>query len=314
MRATGAGVRLIRAHVLLVIGLAAALLLPLVSRVRLPQPLQWIVDLAVHWQWLYAALFAIACLAGAFWQRRWLLLLPLCALPVLTASPRLPRAADDPPALRIAFANVHVSNRDPAPLLAWLAHEPVDLLAIAELSPAYAAALEAGTPDELQHRSLYPLSTPWGLGLLSKHPLRDIRLIHAPDGVARLQASVEIDGRQVQLTVTHPKPPVTAQLQAARDALMETVVRSMPSGPSIVVGDINATPWSRPLLQAASQGLKRATGLEPTWPAWWRLRPGIPIDHVLGSTHWSVGKTAHGPGTGSDHRPVRAELHWRHKP
>lgn len=291
------------------------LLLPLLWRIQLPQPLHWILDLAVHWQWLYAALLTVLCLLGAPWRPKWLLLLPLCALPFFTASDRLPDAAPGTKAaLRIAVANVHVTSKHPGALLRWLASEPVDVLGIVELSPQFAEALQRQAPPGLRHMSLHPLSTPWGTGLLSSRPLLDSKLVHAADGVARLEATLEIDGRPVRIVVVHPKPPMTESTQIARDALMKAVSRDAGSVPTVVVGDINATPWSRPLLDAAEDGLRRATTLAPTWRAGWRVLPGIPIDHILATPPLSVGTASRGPGIGSDHLPVRAELHWTSSP
>ena len=292
----------------------AGLLLPLAMRLALPAPLRWPLDLAVHWQWPYALAFACACLVGAWWRRRWLLLLPLCALPWATASDALLPDAGDAPALRVAFANVNVANADPAPLLAWIAREPVDVLAIAELSPAYADALRTRGPASLPHRTLHPLTTPWGLGLLSRAPLRDVRLVPGADGRPRLEALVEAEGQTVRLVVLHPRPPLDAAMRAERDRMVREVAAGIGADPhdtpAVVVGDFNATPWSPPLRAAAAGGLARATGLAPTWPASWRLLPGIPIDHVLATWHWSAGRTSRGPDVGSDHLPVRAELHW----
>ncbi len=289
----------------------AGLLLPLAIRLPWPLTLRWPLDLAVHWQWLYALLLACTCLANAFSRRRWLLLLPACALPLLTASEALPTASGGTPTLRIAFANVHVSNRDPGPLLAWLQREPVDVLAIGELSPAFADALQREAPAALRHRTFHPRQTPWGLGLLSRHPLRDVRVLTARDGIPRLEAWIDVHGTAVQIVVLHPRPPMSPAMLRDRDQTIRSVAQVAHRDARIVLGDLNASPWSPPMRDAASAGLLRATGLSATWRATWRLRPGIPIDHVLASPHWLVGRSARGPAVGSDHRPVRAELHLR---
>lgn len=299
---------------LLAVAALAALLLPFATRLPLPTGLRWLLDLAVHWQWLHAAVFAFACIGCAGWRRRWLLWLPACALPWLTATPALPMAEPGPPTLRVAFANVHVSSEDPSRLLAWLAREPVDVLAIGELSPGFADALSHAAPAALGHRSLHPQPTPWGIGLLSRYPLRDVRLLPGRDGVPRLEATIDLDRSAVRLVVLHPKPPMTAAMLLERDRAVAVVASARDTRPRIVLGDLNATPWSRPLQDAADGDLLRATTLAPTWPAHWTLRPGIPIDHVLASPQWAVRTTGIGPDIGSDHRPVRAELRWRAGP
>lgn len=283
------------------------LLSPFAVGLPLPDALYWPLDLAVHWQWLYAAVLAAACLLAARWRPRRLWLLPLCLLPLVTASVALPRAAAGTPALQIAFANVHVSNADPARLLAWLARAPVDVLALAEVSPPFAAALQREAPGVLPYRVLHPRNDPWGIAVFSRIPLHDVRLVAAADGVPRLEATLDAGG-PVRLVVLHPKPPMSPVMLRQRDAIVHAVARDGDALPRIVVGDFNASPWSRPLRDATHLGLRRATGLAPTWRAQWRLRPGIPIDHVLASTHWRVRSAEVGPDIGSDHRPVRVEL------
>lgn len=285
----------------------AGLLSPFAVTLPLPDALYWPLDLAVHWQWLYAALLAAACLLGAWWRRRSLWLLPLCLLPWATVSVPLPRASAGGHALRIAFANVHVSNPDPSRLLAWLAREPVDVLAIAEASPSLVDALQRRAPRAMRHHALHPRLDPWGLAVFSRMPLHDVRLVAGPDGVPRLEATLDVGG-PVRLVVLHPKPPMSPAMLRDRDTVLRSVVRERHALPRIVVGDLNASPWSRPLRQADDRGLRRATGLAPTWRAQWRLRPGIAIDHVLASDHWRVHRAQVGPDIGSDHRPVRVEL------
>lgn len=297
---------------LLAAGALLGLLLPLVVRLPLRGALGWAADLAVHWQWSYALLLALACIAGAWRHRKWLFVLPLCALPWLTASRALPDAGDAAPALRVAVANVHVSRTDPAALLRWVDRQPVDLLAIVELSPGFANALQAGPPPGLRHWAAHPMPSPWGLGVWSRFPLHDVRVLTAADGVPRLQARLDIGGRPVRVVVVHPMPPMNQAMQRHRDDLLQAVAHQVASDdtPTVVLGDFNATPWSRPLRDAASSHLLRGTGLAPTWPASWTLRPGIPIDHVLASRHWTRGANQRGPDIASDHRPVRVDLHW----
>jgi len=78
--------------------------------------------------------------------------------------------------------------------------------------------------------------------------------------------------------------------------------------PAIVVGDLNATPWSNAFSGLGHAGLLRATGLKPTWPAIGLGWMGIPIDHVLVTPHWSVMERQIGPNIGSDHLPVMVRI------
>ena len=83
--------------------------------------------------------------------------------------------------------------------------------------------------------------------------------------------------------------------------------------PVIVIGDLNATPWSEGFrLLAGPADLANSQegfGYAASWPA--RLPPfgRIPIDHALHSRDLTVTDRELGPGTAaSDHRPLRVTL------
>jgi endonuclease/exonuclease/phosphatase (EEP) superfamily protein YafD len=80
------------------------------------------------------------------------------------------------------------------------------------------------------------------------------------------------------------------------------------TGPRIVMGDFNATPYSRVTQTFASQGnFLRLTNL-PTWPA----RTGMPqvaIDHIFVSPGIrQLESEGIGNGAGSDHFPIYMKL------
>ncbi len=88
------------------------------------------------------------------------------------------------------------------------------------------------------------------------------------------------------------------QMQAL-SAWLETI-----PGRHIVMGDFNATPFSRMLstLEEAT-GLRRLTEL-PTWPAWIGL-PQIAIDHIFASPDITLLRPEMiGNPSGSDHYPI----------
>jgi endonuclease/exonuclease/phosphatase (EEP) superfamily protein YafD len=272
-----------------------------------PGTVFWLFDLAVHWQWLWALLWLGTCLTGALRDRRWLLLAPAALLPLWSASPALPRVGSDaaPPLIVIA-ANVHVGNRDPAPLVAWLRARPADAVVLTELTPAYAAALVDALGDDYPHRALHPADSAFGIGLIARQPLSSVAVRRSADGIPRLEAWIAHRGASVRIVALHPMPPLSPYWHRERDALLHEVGAGRDETPSIVAGDLNATPWSSAFAVAAQHGLHRAGGLAPTWP---RRHVGIPIDHVLADTHWRRGAAERGPDIGSDHLPFRVALH-----
>ena len=288
------------------------LLLPLVARV-LPSSgtLVWAIDLAAHWQWVYAALWLVLCLIAAAQAPHWLLLLPLSLLPLATASAALPKHAKGAPALVIVAANVYVGNRDPAPLVAWLKLQPADVLILSELSEPYAKALSLALGDDYPYRELHPKNSPFGIGMMSRLPLRNPVLTDDSDGVRRLTAEITAGDRSARIVAAHPMPPLAPEWHHKRDQLLSTIVQQTGNMPMVVAGDLNATPWSTALSGAERTGLRRTTSLAPTWPRSGRGIIGIPIDHILATSHWQRGPSGRGPDIGSDHYPVFASLHWK---
>ncbi len=95
-------------------------------------------------------------------------------------------------------------------------------------------------------------------------------------------------------------PHSRAQFRQAN--VLGAMVEAMP-GRKIVMGDFNATPFSRILQTVEARGnLKRLTSL-PTWPSQLGL-PQIAIDHILASPGIRVlVDQAIGSPSGSDHFP-----------
>jgi len=289
----------------------SALLLPL-QRAWMPGQgsLGWALDLFAHWQPLYALAWLLACALGALRDRRWLLGLPLLALPWFTASPVAPRA-DGPPTLVITVTNVNIRQRDPTALLGWLDRQPANIVVLTELSPDYAEALARQGYGGFPHRALHPLASPPGLGILSDRPLYDVRVVPDRLGALRMEAGVDIGGRRIRFVAAHPKPPMATRKYRARDGLLRELAASAAREPMIVAGDLNATPWSSALLGADLHPLTRATSWAPTYPSEGRGLFGIGIDHVLVSSGFVQTGAERGPDIGSDHLPVRAGLRWR---
>jgi endonuclease/exonuclease/phosphatase (EEP) superfamily protein YafD len=83
------------------------------------------------------------------------------------------------------------------------------------------------------------------------------------------------------------------------------------SGPVVVVGDLNITPYS-PLFQdwLARTGLtdtRRGRTLSPSWPVQLPI-VGVPIDHCVVSHDVVIVRHRRLPAFGSDHYPILAEL------
>ncbi len=300
-----------RAKVLMLV-CGSGLLLPLCSRALAGADgrMVWLIDLAAHWQWLFLSIFVIATLiATAVGRRRWCFALLLVPLPWLTAAPSATRAPDAAIDLSIASANVHFTSIDVGPLAAWLAREKPDVVVVLEVSPAYAGGLRSLA--DYRYQRVAASDDPFGIALLSRYPLAGDEVLRDEHDLARIEARVQLPAACVMVIATHPMPPVSPLFHRARNARLRAfaVEAAVSAQPTVIAGDLNATPWSPGFSGLADFGLRRASDLRPSWPSIGQGLIGIPIDHVLVSKHWSVVSSTRHAEIGSDHFPLVARLH-----
>ncbi|MBP7451866.1 MAG: endonuclease/exonuclease/phosphatase family protein [Ottowia sp.] len=287
---------------------------------RVPgETLRWMADLAVHWQWLYAAAGAAAGLVwlllargrGRAWAAALLLGLAVVAALNLTrwSLPRLPAAngAAGAPALRLLSFNVNLDNHRTADVLDWLDTQQADVLALLEVTPDMDGLLQA-LRARYPHAVLQPQHDAFGMAVFSRYPLVPSPAAGGAAPPHHWAARVMAPQGAFGLQVIHPMSPISSAEHAARDALLAALAQpatSSPAEPQVVMGDFNTTPWSAALQRLGDDGWARATGLAPTF----RLLRSLPIDHVLATrAHWRVAASGTGPWLGSDHRPVWAVL------
>ncbi len=277
-------------------------------------------DLANHLL-LQIAYATLAALAATVLLRRWrwagmaglllamqaAVLLPAAAWPALGAAARAHESAVP---LRVAGFNLWVRNPDIDASLDFLRREAADVVVLSEVTPAWAAAL-----DRLA--DLYPQRVDCvgegrcRLVLLSRLPWHDARAWQDPGGIPLVQARVEVGRTAVTVVGTHltrPFPRFEHDGQQGQAAFVAAHLAAL-SGPRVLIGDFNAASWSPVLRRLAERsGLTILPGLAGTWPAYVPAILRIPIDQILVSPELSAPPRRVGPGTGSDHRPVIADL------
>ncbi len=281
-------------------------------------PLGWPFELFVHFrlQLAAAAVLLVPLLLWAGSRTGALLAVVFAAVHWmpgargLVAAPPVPACAGAP--FEIVAANVKYTNRNPAPLLAWLARGDADVVVLEEVTPSWSEPL-ARIPA-FPHVRILPRDDPYGMALLSRWPFEEVGTVDlAGDGMPSIRAVVRVRGEAVQVLGVHTRWPVLPNLAGLRDRALDAVaarVRSA-SEPTVVVGDLNLTADSPVFVRLlATSGLHDAfagRGWQPTWRAgFWPL--ALRIDHVLASPTLCVEQAEVGPDIGSDHRPVAARL------
>jgi endonuclease/exonuclease/phosphatase (EEP) superfamily protein YafD len=230
-----------------------------------------------------------------------LLLLP----PASHASP-LARSAR----LRILQANILTSNTNSPALLALIAREQPDVVVLQE-------------PDQRWLRELAPLTNRYpvfaalprddnfGVAIFctTNALSADVFQLSDPEGAPSAFARVALGGKTLTVVGTHTLAPCDADMWRGRNGFTLELAKRLKavSGPLVVTGDFNNTPWSgtfRAFL--AASGLRDSSqgrGPLPTWPASAPLLR-IPLDHCFHSDSVSVLSKRPGPDIGSDHLPL----------
>ncbi len=126
--------------------------------------------------------------------------------------------------------------------------------------------------------------------------------------------AVEVVHNGIALLAIHPLAPTTAERSALRNGQFEFAAEwaATQSGPHVITGDFNATPWSYPFRKLLGDtGMRNSQvgfGLGASFPAdslfVWR----VPIDHLVHSPDIAIADRRLGPELGSDHFPLIVEL------
>ena len=215
--------------------------------------------------------------------------------------------------ITVLQSNLNSSNGDLGNLLSLVDAEKPDLLAVQELSTAGESRLQELSSD-LPYAFTVPRDDNFGIGIYSKWPIVHRQLLPLGDmALPTIGARINLGGKQVNIIVAHPPPPLGGTLYRERNRYLQALATHVTGleGPVIVVGDLNSSMWSdhyRPLEQRAGLHNARAGfGVLPTWPASFPAL-GIPLDHCLVSQHIAVLALRVGPDIGSDHLPLIARL------
>ena len=276
-------------------------------------------DGLAHFRVQFALLMLAAAVALALRRWRWaafgaiLIGGPLAVS--LFSYAHLAPAATAPPAagqIRVMTFNTWGRNRRMDVVVRRIrAHKP-DLVAMMEMYPR---RVKMQIPRRLG--GAYPhfahcMNTPHcRLGLLSRWPVLEMKGRTRWAGPPYLRAVIATPQGPVTVLVVHTLrfPWVRSQQKQLR--ALARMIHHL-KGPLIVMGDFNATAFSR-LLRTFERrsGLRRHTFL-PTWPVRPIPLPQLGIDHIFTNDYFT---TAAGPWVvapaGSDHLPVMLVLKRR---
>jgi endonuclease/exonuclease/phosphatase (EEP) superfamily protein YafD len=280
----------------------------------------WSLDLLAHFRWQYL-LFAMLAVAWAAWCGRRVVLV-LAALTFLLNAALIGRLAWHPDlggkvaedfSLRVLSFNVLMRNPDKQRVLDYLMASDADVISLVEVDQKWLAALAP-----LQAKYPYHVADPrpdnFGVAMFSRIPWEKAEVLWLGEpGLPSIEARMRHEGRDLVIIGTHPVPPAGRRNAGWRDGQLGRLAQhvSQLHIPALVVGDLNATPWSVGLRIATASGLGFRS-LSPPWTPTWQVRSifAIPIDQELSTAPLVVTGRSVGPDLGSDHRPLNISVGW----
>ena len=187
--------------------------------------------------------------------------------------------------------------------------EKPDLLLLLEVDRHWLSNLK---PELAQFpsRLMEPREGNFGIALFSRFQWDAARVVFIGEAnLPSVQARIAVGEARVHVLGTHLPPPVGHRSWALRNNQLAELAHHLRgiTGPQIVLGDMNATPWSyhleRFLGESGLEDSAKGRCLIGTWPVF--ARPfSIPIDHCLHRGGIVVLGRRHGPNVGSDHLPI----------
>lgn len=205
--------------------------------------------------------------------------------------------------LTVASFNTHTESSNLVQIEASIRSTKADVIVLLELDKTELPMLDNLRKEWPFQFPCHGVDDHCKMAIISRTPLSDTSARSIWDGPPNIRAKLGADFGNLTIVGVHTIrfPHSRAQLKQARE-----LVKSLEqiTGPVIVAGDFNATPYSRVITTIVSgSGLVRHTYL-PTWPAWIRL-PQLAIDHMFASPAIRpLGKQTVGEPATSDHFPI----------
>ncbi len=276
----------------------------------------WFFDLFNHFQFQYLGFlsFCLVILLAIRATREAKIVALLLLLPLARIAPSYfppTTAASSATPIRVASYNVLVFNERHEDALRWVRESQPDCIYFSETTTKWARALQP-----LSRSYPYSIEEKTGFAFYSKFPITRHEIVNCSHReYPLLIAHLDTPNGDVAFFGMHPLPPLSRSYARALEeslAILASKVEEQ-SGRVIVVGDFNATRWSkmsRPLERA--QLLDASRGKSPG-ATWMRSNPlvTIPIDRILYRGKNMSCRSFHiAPDLGSDHRPITADIVW----
>ena len=190
----------------------------------------------------------------------------------------------------------------------YIAASSADIVVLQELSHQWMREL-GNLDSQYPHAILEPREGSFGIGILSRMPLKNKKILEFPkSSIPYVLANVDTGIGSVSFMGLHLNWPMNPASFADRSLQIKSVIDVFQSSmsPFVACGDWNLTlqsGWYDYLQESGLSAGNASGGSMQTWPAPFG-RLGISIDHCMTSNLLSVHSIEVGPSLGSDHRPI----------
>lgn len=186
-----------------------------------------------------------------------------------------------------------------------------DVIGFSEVTPVWLIALKAGLAN---YPYLIADTTGGGIAIFSRIPLesKEIRYyssLKRPRAIAK----IKLASGHFTLICAHPFIPLkhTTMRNEEFSIYAKEALEASKSGPVVLAGDLNCTPWSSDFSKLLADShlvdTEQGFGPQPSWSTHQKIAI-FPIDHCLVSKDIVTLKRYTGEEIGSDHLPVVVDL------
>ncbi|MCB9845017.1 MAG: endonuclease/exonuclease/phosphatase family protein [Phycisphaeraceae bacterium] len=244
------------------------------------------------------------------------LLAGVCAAPAVSILRTQGEAEPIEQPLRVMSFNVLAINRNHDAVAREIVRQDPDVLLILECTPRWESELCERLGDSYPHRQTIWWNDRFGMMLLSRRRFDSTRVL-GRFGRPCVRAEIGSgNGAIVLYGVHYPHPVTPKRVHAAWQMFADTLeLAADETLPVVIMGDCNFGSTSPQTPALARAGFRDAQaicgqGLGMTWSARgpFSLLPGARIDHIFIGQGLACSGAWTGRASGSDHRPVIADI------
>ncbi len=201
--------------------------------------------------------------------------------------------------------NVHDRNFQHQRLIRQVLAQQADLVTLIEVNHRWAKALQEALKPIYPYQVVYPVDNAFsGMAVFAKYPLEKVRYVFN-DEPPTIVGNIQLPLGKVRFISTHTSAPILQGRIARRYQQLDKLAKEIAqhqSLPVLLLGDFNAVPWEKLMIDFQAQTQMRATrdGWQATFPTW-ALWVGIPIDYIFYSPQLTCYGNTTFQHTGSDH-------------